>query len=154
MYSVVGCPDCESVWIVESEPATTTCPRCATRHRFDGLRKLARADDKLAAREARSMIMADRMDDEENADPDSFADMDRELEARRSPPTASSPSGSPTSHESVIRSAIRTLDPATEPGIVSFAGDHDVPEETARDILERLVRAGDVTESEGRYRLL
>jgi hypothetical protein len=154
MYSVVGCPDCESVWIVESEPATTTCPRCATRHRFDGLRKLARADDKLAAREARSMIMADRMDEGDNADPDSFAEMDRDIEARRSPPTSPSPSGSPTSDESVIKSAIRTLDPATESGIVSFAGDHDVPEKAARDILERLVRAGEATESAGRYRLL
>jgi hypothetical protein len=54
----------------------------------------------------------------------------------------------------VIKSAIRTLDPATESGIVSFAGDHDVPEKAARDILERLVRAGEATESAGRYRLL
>lgn len=154
MYSVVGCPDCESVWIVESEPTTTTCPRCGTRHQFDRLRKLARAEDKLAAREARSMIMADRMAGEEGADPDSFAEMDRDIENRRSRPPSATPTGSPTSRESVVRSAIRTLEPATEPGIVSFAVDHDVPEEAARDILERLVRAGDVTESEGQYRLL
>ena len=153
MYSVVGCPDCEAVWIVESAPTTTACPRCGTRHQFDGLRKLARAEDKLAAREARSMIMADRMAGED-ADPESFAEMDRDIERRRTGPTSASPTGSPTSRESVIRSAIRTLDPATEPGIVSFAGDHDVPAEAATDILERLVSAGEVTESEGEYRLL
>jgi len=53
----------------------------------------------------------------------------------------------------VVRDALREGN-ATEAAVVGYATDHGVPAEAARDILDRLTRRGEATESRGEYRLL
>ncbi len=153
MYSVVGCGDCGSIWIVEDTPDTTTCPRCGTRHRFESLRKLARTEEQAAARRARSRILAERADDVDGL-PD-FDELDRSVERDRRATTESTASGeSGTSREAIVRRGIRTIDDPDEAAIVSFAAERGVPENAARRVLRGLERSGEATAEDGRYRLL
>lgn len=154
MYSVVGCGDCGSVWIVDGDPETTTCRRCGKRHRFASLRKLERTDDKQAAAEARSKILAERAMDDTGVELPHVAEMEREL-ARDQPSTASVTTDSnSSSRETVVRRAIRALDAPTAEAIAAFANERGVPEPAAHRILEDLVNSGEVTTDDGRYRLL
>jgi hypothetical protein len=54
----------------------------------------------------------------------------------------------------VVRDAIREGDRPDEDRVVAYAVDNGVPAEAARDLLEKLTRRGEVSESRGRYRLL
>lgn len=153
MYSVVGCGDCGSIWIVEGTPDTTTCPRCRTRHRFESLRTLARTEEQAAARRARSAILAERADDVDG--PPDFDELDRIVEQdRRASSESTASEGSGSSREAIVRRAIRTIDDPDDAAIVSFAGEHGVPEAEARRLLRGLKRSGDVTAVDGQYRLL
>lgn len=153
MYSVVGCGDCGSIWIVEGAPDTTTCPRCGTRHRFDSLRKLAETEEQAAARRARSTILAERADDVDGQ-PD-FDELERAVESDRPTMTGSTTTREPgRSREAVVRRAIRTIDAPDDEAIVAFAADNGVPEDAARRVLMGLQRSGQVTAEDGRYRLL
>ena len=49
---------------------------------------------------------------------------------------------------------MREQDRPDEESVVDYATDRGVPAEAARDLLERLTRRGEVSESRGRYRLL
>lgn len=153
MYSVVGCADCGSIWIVEDAPDTTTCPRCGTRHRFDSLRKLAETEEQAAARRARSTILAERADDVDGQ-PD-FEELERAVESDRHTMTGSTTTREPgQSREAVVRRAIRTIEAPDDEAIVAFAADNGVPEDAARRVLMGLQRSGQVTAEDGRYRLL
>ena len=175
MYAVVGCGECGALWVVAGRPETTGCPRCGTRHRYRTLRKFAETDHEDAARQARATLLAERQGEGEAfADLDSFAAMGDRLdeagpsdeeylagkgvdpdavaaagERRR----AGRRSGSASPRE-VVLAAIEAADAPTEQAIVEHAERRDVPPGTARSTLEKLVRAGEVTESRGRYRRL
>ena len=69
MYSVVGCSECQHLWIVEGRPETTQCPRCRSRHRFESLKAFAETDSSDAAARVRGSMLADRADDGEFLDP-------------------------------------------------------------------------------------
>ena len=56
--------------------------------------------------------------------------------------------------DQVVRDAIREGDRPDEDRVVAYAVDNGVPAEAARDLLEKLTRRGEVSESRGRYRLL
>lgn len=175
MYAVVGCSECEALWLVEGRPATTGCPRCGTRHRFDRLRRLAEAEDEDVARQARAAILAERSGDgDEFAEAGSFAELadaagdaavpDREyLEAAGLDVEAIEAAGdeatrgagrSHGSRTAVVRAALRELDSPTESSVLDYAAGYDVPPEAARGLLDRLVETGEASEDRGRYRLL
>ena len=175
MYAVVGCGDCEALWVVEGEPGTTGCPRCGKRHRFDRLRKFAEAAEEDRARQARSVLLARRSGHGDAlSELGDFEDLERAIddvgitdeeylggsgldveavEAAGERAERGSGSGS-ASRPAVVRAALRDLDDPTEPDVVDYAGEHGVPPEAARGLLERLVRAGEASEDRGRYRLV
>lgn len=171
MYAVVGCGECGALWVVEGRPETTGCPRCGKRHRFDRLRKLAEADDEADAKQARAALLAERQGASEAfRDLDPFADMEARLDdagvgdeeyldAMGVDPDevaetgGRDASGSRSRRETVL-AALRELDSPTEHEVVEYATARGVPADYARKALEKLVRAGDATESGGRYRLL
>lgn len=174
MYAVVGCGDCEALWIVEGAPETTGCPRCGKRHRFDRLRRFAETEDQDRARSARAALLAER-----SGHGDAFEELggfgDLEAAAEDAGVTdeeylggagidvdaveaagerARTGSGGGASRPAVVRTALRELDAPTEPAVVEYAAERDVPPEVARALLERLVRTGEASEDRGRYRLL
>lgn len=170
MYAVVGCRECESLWIVEGRPETTQCPSCRRTYQFDDLRRLAESDDIRAARDARTDLLASRSDDVDAADVPDFdtaaADADDAvlsdeayLEGSGIDPAQvetaldSSDTGSDSDRE-ILQAAIEQTEPATARNIVAYAADRDVSPETAEELLETLVEAGEATRTDGRYRVL
>ena len=172
MYRVVGCRDCGALWIVADRPETTSCPRCSTRHPFERLHAFAETDDEAAARRARAALLADRAGQAE-----AFADVDAELagqldfeavdeatyleaagldraavEAAGERATAGAPRTE--SRRETVLAALDELGRPTEAAVVAYAADRDVPAEAVPPLLEKLVRAGEVSESGGRYRRL
>ncbi|MFB6150426.1 MAG: DUF5817 domain-containing protein [Haloarculaceae archaeon] len=175
MYAVVGCSDCGTLWIVEGRPETSQCPRCGTRRQYAKRRKFVTTDDEDHAREVRASMLAARQGhDEAFAELDSFAEMEARvddagpddeeyLEASGVDPDAvtaageragESRSGSSRSREETVRAALRELDEPTGSDVVAYAGEHGVDEEYVRTALRKLVRAGEVTENRGVYRLV
>lgn len=173
MYAVVGCGECEALWVVEGRPRTTGCPRCGKRHRFDRLRRLAETEDEDAARQARSALLAERgghgdadvgtFDElgdaiDEAAVPDeeylgrSGIDVEA-VEAAGERATGARESGR-RARPAVVRDAIRAMEAPTEDDVVDYATDRGVPAEAARALLGKLVDAGEASEDGGRYRLL
>jgi hypothetical protein len=59
-----------------------------------------------------------------------------------------------SSREETVRDALRELDEPAEDDVVAYASERGVPEEYTRSALRKLVRAGEVSESRGVYRLL
>ncbi len=171
MYAVVGCSDCEALWVVEGRPETTECRRCGTRHRFDLLERFVETDDRAAAREARARMLAERSGEAEAFEGvPSFDELETETESagvddeeylRRSGVDADAVaaagervtrSGGSRSRREVVLDAVREQDAPTEREVVAYAEARGVPAEAARDLLEKLVRAGEATEHRGEYR--
>ncbi|MFC7234354.1 DUF5817 domain-containing protein [Halosegnis marinus] len=172
MYAVVGCSDCEALWVVSGRPETTSCPRCGARRRFAKLKKFAETEDADAAKNVRSAMVQRRagydgdlddfatmgeramdsgMDDGEfltasGLDADEVADAGERADGHAS-------SGSLSKREAVER-AVADLDRPTESEIAEYAADHGVERDYVERALDKLARAGAVTESGGRYRPL
>jgi hypothetical protein len=170
MYAVVGCSDCEALWVVEGRPETTGCPRCRTRHQFDRLKQFVTTEAESEARTARAAMLAQRADSD--LDAAAFAAMAEDAEAAGMDPAeylaaagldpdavaaagerATESPASPN-REEAVRAALDALDDPDRAAVVAYAADHGVSEDAAGDVLDRLRRAGEVTESGGRYRLL
>jgi len=171
MYAVVGCGECEALWIVEGRPETSQCPRCGTTRGYEKRKQFVTTDDEDHAREVRSSMLASRQGhDDAFADLDSFAEMEAYVdEAGVDDETYLAASGVDTdevaaaagrttpkggSREGTVREALRELDDPTEAAVVDYAERHGVPPEYTRRALEKLVRAGEVSEHRGAYRLL
>ncbi|MFB6148605.1 MAG: DUF5817 domain-containing protein [Halobacteriales archaeon] len=176
MYAVVGCSDCQALWLVEDSPATTECPRCGRRHQFDRLKQFVTTDDEDHAREVRASMLAARSDHGDAfAELDSFAELEEELAdagiddeayldakgvdvdavngaAERAEQGRAS--GGTTGRQAIVRAALEELDEPTEPAVIDYTSERGVPPEYVRRALEKLVQAGEVSESNGRYRLL
>lgn len=170
MYAVVGCSECGALWIVEGRPETTSCPRCGRRHQFERLKNFVETDDEDHAREARAAMVAERGGEREAFDAlGSFGELEAELDdagvsdaeylegAGLDPEevaaAAETDDGSSSRRETVL-DALGALDRPTEAEVVAYATAQDVPEGYVREALEKLVRAGAVTERDGRYRRL
>lgn len=175
MYSVVGCRDCDALWVVEGRPDTTECPRCGTRRQFSKLRTFAEHEDADAARQARAAMLARRqgeseafasldpfdalerqvedagMDDEEYLDA-AGVDADAAADAARRAERGSGRGG--PGRVEVVREALRELDTPGEDDVAAYAREHGVDAEFAREALARLVRRGEASEQRGAYRLL
>ena len=175
MYAVVGCTNCSMLWLLTDPDSadSATCPRCERTHQTSKLKRFFESEDRSAAREARSALLAKQQGDSE-----AFADVahvseleeqaedagidDREyLEASGLDPDSIAAAGETTretagSHDEIVREAVREAgdDRPTEREIVDYAADRGVPEGKTSKLLEKLCRVGDASESRGRYRLL
>ncbi|MFC6834924.1 DUF5817 family protein [Halomarina ordinaria] len=174
MYTVVGCSRCSALNIVEGRPETTRCPRCRRTTRFEKLRALYRSDDVDAAREVRARLLAERSGNEAAyANVGTFAATDADADeavvtdeaylqsggvdtdaVREAGARAERGRGSSRSRKQVVLDALSDLDRPTEAEVVDYATDDGVPADYARTALEKLRRAGEVSESGGRYRRL
>jgi hypothetical protein len=171
MYAVVGCGECGALWIVEGHPDSSQCPRCGKTRKYEKRREFVTTDDEDHAREVRASMLAARQgQDEAFAELDSFAELDAQVddagidddtylaESGIDPEAVAEAgerdSGGSSSREETVRDALRELDEPTEGDIVAYASERDVPEEYTRTALQKLVRAGEVSESRGTYRLL
>lgn len=174
MYAVVGCGECSALWIVEGRPETSQCPRCGTTRKYKKRREFVTTDDEDHAREVRSSMLATRQDmGDAFAGLDSFAEMesyvdesgiDDETYLRESGIDTDAVaaaaerkergSGGSQSRKETVTQALRTLDSPDEEAVVAYASERGVSAEYTRKVLQKLVRAGDATESRGQYRLL
>lgn len=171
MYAVVGCTDCSSLWVIEVGNQTATCPRCGSRHDTDALRHFAEAEDADEAREARSALVAHRQGAEDVAP--GFGDSDDALDAEivddaerledagidpdavaEAGERANAGSGGGQSRRAVVEEALETLEEPSVERIRAYADERGVPREYVSRLLEKLVHAGEVTETDDGYRLL
>ncbi|MFB6298993.1 MAG: DUF5817 domain-containing protein [Halobacteriales archaeon] len=175
MYAVVGCRDCEALWLVEGTPETTECPRCGRRHQFERLKQFVTTDDENHAREVRASMLATRSGHGDAfAELDTFSELEEEIseagidhdayldakgvdvdavDAAADRAERGQASGS-TSRQAIVRSAIKELEEPTAEAILDYATQRDVSAEYVRKALSKLAHAGEVAESDGRYRLL
>ncbi|WP_049985012.1 DUF5817 domain-containing protein [Halobellus rufus] len=179
MYAVVGCTDCENLWLLEDARAaeTATCPRCGRTHQTKKLRRFVEEESQDAARQARSALLAKQGGNSEAfAETAHVAEMEREIDDRgsvvdddeylagsgldadaveaageRAETGAKTGAGS---RIDVVRDALEACDAPTEDDVVAYATERGVPDEKARDLLAKLTRRGEATESGGTYRLL
>ncbi|WP_136687937.1 DUF5817 domain-containing protein [Halorhabdus amylolytica] len=174
MYAVVGCSECSALWVLEGRPETTQCPRCGTRRKFEFRRKFVETEDVDAAREIRAKMLAERQDLGEALDGlDSYAEMEARVEdsviddetyleskgvdsdaAAAAGRRASEGTGGSNSRRETVIEALERLDSPEEDEILEYAAERGVPEKYARRALQSLVRSGEVSENDGRYRRL
>lgn len=174
MYAVVGCSECSTLWIVEGRPERSQCPRCGGTRQHAKRRTFVETDDEDHAREVRASMLANRQGQGEAfAELDSFAEMERRVtESGIDDETYLDASGVDTdavaaatdrleqgtggsqSRERTVRAALRDLETPSEGEVITYAEQRGVPEAYTREALAKLVRAGEVTISNGSYRLL
>jgi hypothetical protein len=176
MYAVVGCTDCHALWLLSDPDAaeTATCPRCGRRHRTANLKRFVTTEDREAARDARAAMLADAADasdvfestpsvaemddaaDEAVVDDDEYLDaagLDA-AEVAAAGEAATGGGGGSRSRPETVRDALRELNDPDERDVVTYAAERGVPADAAADLLDRLVRRGEATETGGTYRLL
>jgi predicted nucleic acid-binding Zn-ribbon protein len=174
MYAVVGCTDCGTLWLL-SEPGssrTAQCPRCGRRHRTKKLKRFFESADRDAARQARAELLARKQGSTEAfSNLESVAEMERQvddpvvddreyLERSGLDADAVATAGegqersASRSRDEIVRAAVAEQERPSADEIVAYATDRGVPADAARDLLAKLTRRGDVSESRGRYRLL
>lgn len=173
MYAVVGCSNCNALWVVEGRPETTGCPRCEQRHQFSKLKQFVTTDDEAHAREVRASILANKA-----GRGDSFAELDDyatleayvedavlsdneyldeagvDTDAVAAAEERAEQSQRGLSKREAVRTALRELDAPTEREVKAFAAEHGVDGEYAERALAKFARAGEVVEEDGTYRLL
>ena len=171
MYAVVGCSNCQALWIVEGRPDTTACPRCTTRQEFDRLRQFVRTEDKAEAREVRAAMLASAQDREAAyADLASVGEMEADLDSVGvddatyltehgiDPATVEAageePSTRSMSRRDRILEAIDTLDEPTEAAVVEYATEFGIDPDLVRGALEKLAREGTILDGPDGYRRL
>lgn len=176
MYAVVGCNECGNMWLVTDPETSETanCSRCGKTHRTAKLKRFFESDDRTAAQQARSALLAKKHGDsaefaevahvaeleaqldeagidDENYLEESGLDADEVFSAGE---RATGGDGSSRSQDEIVRDALEALPSPTEDAVVDYATDRGVSAERARELLQRLVRRGDASESGGQYRLL
>lgn len=173
MYAVVGCSECAALWVVDGDPETSECPRCGSRRPRDGRREFYRSEHADEAREARSRLLAERADaaaafdavdhfaDLEAAVDDAGPDDETYLAASGLDPERiagagerASAGGNSQSREETVRAAVRSIDEPDAEDVAGYCEERGVSADAAREILEKLVRAGDASRAGGGYRLL
>lgn len=154
MYAVVGCRDCQALWVVEGRPDTTSCPRCGSRRQFDALRRFAETDDAAEARRVRSALLARRQGHpagEPDEDPFGTAGGQNGDQAQGSPDPNAGRTGS--APRAIVRRAVRDLEEPSRAAVVADATQRGVPATVAHEMLDRLVAAGEIREEEHALRL-
>ncbi|MEM4782268.1 MAG: DUF5817 domain-containing protein [Halalkalicoccus sp.] len=170
MYAVVGCTDCSALWVIEGRQETVRCRGCGTTHRYGKLKKFVETDDADHAREVRASMLASRSGQADAfAAVDSFAELDSQVEAtvvtdeellehagvdgEAAARAAETGSNASRSRKETVLAAVEDTD-GTHGEIAAYASERGVPEEYVERALDKLVRAGELSESSGRYRRL
>lgn len=170
MYAVVGCGECQALWIVEGRPERSECPRCGQSRKYKKRREFVTTDDEDHAREVRASMLAARQDQSDAfAELGTFAELDDQVEQSgiddetylaesgidpEEVAEAGSEQSTTKSREERVREAISEQDEPTEAEVIEYASEHGVPSSYTERALEKLVRGGEVSESRGVYRLL
>lgn len=176
MYAVVGCTDCSMLWLLSDPRASTTaqCPRCQRTHQTKKLKRFFESDDRTAAQQARSALLAKKQGQSAAfAEVDHVADLeaqtdgpvvdDREyleaagLDADEVAAAGDHSAGGSKSRDEIVRAAVEAAgdeDRPTESEVVDYAERQGVPAEKASELLIKMCRRGEASESGGRYRLL
>lgn len=173
MFAVVGCSECQALWVVDTDTETTGCPRCGTRHTVEKRKQFVRTSDEAKAREVRGALLAkrqgkegafDAMEDFETlaqqaevdvvGDAEYLAKSGIEPSAVEAAGERATGGGESRDRRTIIEDAIRDLEQPTEDNVADRARESGVAEEQTREILERLLRDGTATEQAGVYRLL
>lgn len=160
MYTVVICPDCQYVWIVENVPDRTKCGQCRTSHQFKKLKHLHRTDDVEEARRARAAATAHVMGEDEaferalengaiDREHGSVIDDDLVFEQAGIDPadvaTAGEIStGGSRSETEIVEDAIREQTMPSRDEAINYAVEHGVEEQKAQKIITRLLESGEV----------
>ena len=168
MYAVVGCSECQALWIVEDRPERSGCPRCGRTRRHEKRREFVTTEDRDHAREVRASMLAARAGhDEAFAELNSVAELGEQaenagvddetyLEAFGLDPAEVAEAGEPDrdskSRKATVREAVRELDDPTRADVVAYAAARGVSSSYTERALEKLVRAGELTEQGGSYR--
>lgn len=173
MYAVVGCTSCGEYWLVTDpdEQDSATCPGCGRTHQTAKLNRFHTSPDRAAAVEARAALLADKRGESDGfaAVPDA-GELERAVEDGETgvsereyldrsglDPDAVAEagdvsSGGSQSRDEIVREAIRESSDRSE--ATAYATARGVPEDAARDLLERLLRRGEATDAGGELRLL
>ncbi|WP_225870714.1 DUF5817 domain-containing protein [Halosegnis rubeus] len=168
MFSVVGCSNCDELWVVEGRPDTTRCRRCGTRRQFSKLKKFAETDTAESAKNVRSVMKQRQAGDD--SDLDDFASMGEEaadagiddadyldavgVDSAAVAEAGTVESGRSLSKREAVETALDELDRPTTDAVAEFAAEHGASRDYVERALEKLERAGEVTESGGEYRSL
>jgi hypothetical protein len=174
MYAVVGCSDCRALWIVDGRPESSQCPRCGTTRPYAKRRKFLTTEDADHAREARAALLADRQGQADAfADVDAFGDLETAVEragvddetyltesgldaeaVAAAGARAESGPGNGQSNRDTVMAALRDLDDPDESAVVAYATDRGVSRDYVERTLDKLIREGAITRSDGAYRVL
>jgi len=173
MYAVVGCGECEALWVLEGDPDRSECPRCGTTRKHAKRRTFVETEDADHAREVRASMLATRQGHgDEFASLGSFAELADRLdeagpddetylresgldpEAVEAAGDRASGNGTRTSRADVVRNAIRELDDPSREAVHSYAADRGVDPDYVTSALRKLVDAGEVAENRDTLRLL
>ena len=170
MYAVVGCDECQALWIVEGQQERSGCPRCGRTRLHEKRRKFVTTEDGDHAREVRASMLAARSGhDEAFAELDSFAGLAERVESAgiddetyleesgidpESVAEAGESSTASRSREQILRDAVGELDEPTEQAVVDYAEKHDIQPEYTERALAKLVRNGELSRHQGVYRSL
>ncbi|WP_435144232.1 DUF5817 domain-containing protein [Halobaculum sp. P14] len=172
MYAVVGCTDCGTYWLLSDPDAqdSATCPRCGATHEARKLRRFFESDDRSEAAQARARLLAEKRGEREAFDRAGTVEQlereaeeagidDREylegsgIDADEVSAAGDTGGGRSKPRDEIVRDALRD-GPVDEDDVVDYATDRGVPASAARDLLNRLTRRGEATETGGEYRLL
>jgi hypothetical protein len=173
MYAVVGCGECQALWLGEGRAETSQCPRCGTTRPFEKRKQFVTTENEDHAREVRASMLASRQGHGDAfAKVDSFAELETQLdevgiddetyledsgidpEEVAAAADRLDSSGSSQSRDAIVRDAVAELDDPDRAAVVEYASERAVPPERAERLLDKLVRSGAVSESGGTYRLL
>lgn len=157
MYVVVGCSECDHLWIVEDDRESTECRRCGSRHDLDARRHFAEAEDANTARELRSRILAQRASAGEHPT-ESFAELDDRVADGVIDPIhpveRTDPTPVPTDRLGLVTHGLERLERPRLEELVAFCAEYGQDGPAVERTLEALVRRGDVVREDRRYRLV
>jgi hypothetical protein len=163
------------MWLLEDAHTaeSATCPRCRRTHQTKKLRHFVEESDREAARQARSALLAKRDGNSAAfADTAHVAEMEQTLADDSQQVTddeylsgvgidpdtvesaAQSDDTTQQSRPEIVRSAISSQDTPTDETIISYATNRGVPADATHALLEKLTQKGELTKSNGVYRLL
>ncbi|ERH13621.1 MAG: hypothetical protein J07HB67_02662 [halophilic archaeon J07HB67] len=172
MYAVVGCTECGGYWLLADpdDQDTANCPTCGRTHQTANLKRFYTSDDRQAAVEIRSRLLAEKRGETEQFETVAdAAELERAVESGTGlddreyldrsgvDPDAVGEagdvsSGGSRSREEIVRAGVAERD--DRESAVSYATDHGVPREAAADLLDRLLRRGEATDAGEGIRLL
>ncbi len=176
MYAVVGCSECSALWIITTDPETTECPRCGTRHQVAKLKRFVETEDKAHAREIRGSMLANRQGEGDAfAAVDAYAELETQLDtagvddemylrASGVDPDAAAQAGQQAttgtgsagrgSVAETIREGLETLDHPTKAELISYVTARGISETTLETGLEKLKQNGEIVRDANGYRLI